>query len=187
MSRLGLQVIHQFRQFFGSKSQRRFSKAALQINAIRAWESEYEKLSEEEIRSTSQKLRGRARGGENLDKLLPEAFALACVAAKRTVNMRPYDVQLAGGIVMHYGALAELATGEGKTLTASLPTYLNALTSKGVHVATVNDYLAKRDYELNLPIFNLLGVTAGVLQMKMPDDKRYTAYRQDITYGMASE
>lgn len=187
MSRLGLNAVHQFRQFFASKAKRRLSKAALQIDAIRHWEGVYEKLSEAEIKSTSQKLRGRARGGENLDKMIPEAFGLACIAAKRTVNMRPFDVQLAGGIVMHYGALAELATGEGKTLTASLPTYLNALTGKGVHVATVNDYLAKRDYDLNEPIFNLLGITGGVLQMKMPEDKRYAAYRQDITYGMASE
>lgn len=187
MSRLGSNVVHQFRQFFGTKSQRRFAKAALQINAIRYWESVYENLSEPEIKSTSQKLRGRARGGESLDKMIPEAFGLVCVAAKRSVNMRPFDVQLAGGMVLHFGALAELATGEGKTLTASLPTYLNALTGKGVHVATVNDYLAKRDYDLNLPIFDLLGVSGGVLQMKMPDDKRYTAYRQDITYGMASE
>ncbi len=187
MSRLGLSIVHQLQQFFGTKAKRRFSKAALQIAHIRHWEDSFKDLSEADIKSTSMKLRGRARGGESLDKLLPEAFGLACVAARRAVNMRPYDVQLAGGMIMHYGALAELATGEGKTLTASLPTYLNALTGKGVHVATVNDYLAKRDYDLNEPIFNLLGVTGGVLQMKMPDDKRYAAYRQDITYGMASE
>jgi preprotein translocase subunit SecA len=187
MSRLGLSVVHQIQQFFGTKAKRRFSKAALQIAHIRHWEETFKDLNEADIKSTSMKLRGRARGGENLDKLLPEAFGLACVAARRAVNMRPYDVQLAGGMIMHYGALAELATGEGKTLTASLPTYLNALTGKGVHVATVNDYLAKRDYDLNEPIFKMLGVTGGVLQMKMPDDKRYAAYRQDITYGMASE
>ena len=187
MSRLGLSIVHRFRQYFGTKSKRRLSKAALQIDAIRHWESVYEKLSEAEIKSISQKLRGRARGGESLDNMVPEAFGLVCVASKRSVNMRPFDVQLAGGLVLHYGALAELATGEGKTLTASLPSYLNALTGKGVHVATVNDYLAKRDYELNSPIFDLLGVSGGVLQMKMPDDKRYQAYRQDITYGMASE
>lgn len=187
MSRLGLSIVHRFRQYFGTRAKRRLAKAALQIDAIRHWENIYDKLNEAEIKATSQKLRGRARGGESFDLLVPEAFGLVCVAAKRTVNMRPYDVQLAGGLVLHYGALAELATGEGKTLTASLPTYLNALTGKGVHVATVNDYLAKRDYELNSPIFDLLGVTGGVLQMKMPDDKRYQAYRQDITYGMASE
>ncbi len=187
MSRLGLSIVHRFRQYFGTKSKRRLSKAALQIDAIRHWESVYEKLSEAEIKSISQKLRGRARGGESLDNMVPEAFGLVCVATRRAVNMRPFDVQLAGGLVLHYGALAELATGEGKTLTASLPTFLNALTGKGVHVATVNDYLAKRDYELNSPIFELLGVSGGVLQMKMPDDKRYQAYRQDITYGMASE
>jgi len=187
MARLGPPVVQQFRRLFGSKAERRLAWAALQLDAIRHWEKTFDGLSDPEVRQMSQKLRGRARGGEKLDRILPEAFGLACVAAKRTVNMRPFDVQLAGGVVIHYGALAELATGEGKTLTASLPTYLNSLTGKGVHVATVNDYLAKRDAELNRPIFELLGVTSDYLQMKMADDRRFKAYRLDITFGMASE
>src|SRR5205823_6794471 len=154
---------------------------------IRYWENEYSRLSDGEIKQRGLQFRGRARGGESLDKLLPEAFGLVCVAAKRTVKMRPFDVQLAGGVVLHHGALAELATGEGKTLTASMPTFLNALTGKGVHVATVNDYLARRDAELNTPIFDMLGITCAYLQMKMEDDRRFKAYRLDITYGMASE
>jgi preprotein translocase subunit SecA len=187
MSRLGPAVVQQFRRLFGSKAERRLARAALQVDAVRYWEGEFDKLSDAEIKQHSQKLRGRARGGEKLDNILAEAFGLGCVSAKRTVQMRPFDVQLAGGVVIHHGALAELVTGEGKTLTASLPTYLNALTGKGVHVATVNDYLARRDAELNKPIFDLLGVSCDYLQMKMPDDRRYKAYRLDITYGMASE
>jgi len=139
MSRLGPGVVHQFRRLFGSKPERRLARASLQVDAIRYWEGEYDKLSDAELKQISQRLRGRARGRESLDRMVPEAFGLVCVAAKRTVNMRPFDVQLAGGIVLHHGALAELATGEGKTLTASMPTFLNALTGKGVHVATVND------------------------------------------------
>jgi preprotein translocase subunit SecA len=132
-------------------------------------------------------LRGRARGGETLERLIPEAFGLVCVAAKRTVKLRPFDVQLAGGVILHHGAIAELATGEGKTLVASLPVFLNALAGKGVHVTTVNDYLAARDAEWMGPIYTTLGLTVGVLQMQMPDANRSQAYRSDITYGTASE
>src|SRR5439155_24890656 len=107
--------------------------------------------------------------------------------ALRTLKMRPFDVQLAAAVVLHRGALAELATGEGKTLTASLPAFLNALPGKGVHVTTVNDYLAKRDAEWNAPIFQALGLAVGVLQQQMPDQDRHAAYRRDITYGTASE
>jgi preprotein translocase subunit SecA len=135
----------------------------------------------------SLRLRGRARGGESLDRLLPEAFGLVCVASKRHLGLRPFDVQLAAGVVMHQGALAELATGEGKTLCATLPAYLNALVGKGVHVTTVNDYLARRDAELMGPIYNALGLTVGVIQMQMPDQERHPLYRCDITYGTASE
>src|SRR5262249_52086058 len=131
--------------------------------------------------------RGRARGGESLDGLLPEAFGACCVAAQRTIKLRPFDVQLAGGVVLHHGGLAELATGEGKTLCATMPAYLNALTGKGVHVTTVNDYLARRDAEWVGPIYQALGLTVGVLQMQMPEPDRHKAYRCDITYGVASE
>ncbi|HEY7309413.1 MAG TPA: preprotein translocase subunit SecA, partial [Gemmataceae bacterium] len=171
----------------GSPWQRRLARAALYVPRIRSWEAQYDRLSDEEVRTTSLRLRGRARGGESLDGLLPEAFGLVCVASKRHLGMRPFDVQLAAGVVMHQGALAELATGEGKTLCATLPAFLNALEGKGVHVTTVNDYLAKRDAETMGPIYTALGLSVGVIQMSMPDQERHPLYRCDITYGTASE
>ncbi|MCS7047440.1 MAG: preprotein translocase subunit SecA, partial [Gemmataceae bacterium] len=173
--------------WFGTPSQRRLARGALQIDRIRYWESEFAKLSDTEILLRGQQLRGRARGGESLDALLPECFGLTCVAAQRTINLRPYDVQLVAGVILHQGGLAEVATGEGKTLVATLPAALNALLGKGVHVTTVNDYLAQRDAEYTGSIYNALGLSVGVLQMKMNDDDRAAAYRADITYGTASE
>ena len=187
MSRLGTRIGNHFYRFFGSPGERRLARAALYVDPIRQWEERFRDLNDEEIRQRSMRLKGRARGGESLDRLLPEAFGLLCVAAQRAVGMRPFDVQLAAGVVMHQGGLAELATGEGKTLTATLPLYLNALTGKGVHLATVNDYLARRDAEWMGPIYQRLGLTVMALQMKMPDDQRRKAYRCDITYGVASE
>jgi preprotein translocase subunit SecA len=167
--------------------QRRLAYAALQVPKCRHWEAEFERLSDPELKTTGLRLRGRARGGESLDLLLPEAFGLVCVASRRFLGMRPFDVQLAAGVIMHQGALAELATGEGKTLVASLPTFLNALFGKGVHVTTVNDYLARRDAEWMAPIYQSLGLTVGTLQQQMGDQDRAAAYRCDITYGTASE
>jgi preprotein translocase subunit SecA len=185
--RLGSRWWNWCKFLLGTPAQRRLARAALYLNKIRHWEAEFGKLSDAELRQIGMRLRGRARGGESLDKLLPEAFGAVCVAAQRTLKMRPFDVQLGAGVVLHRGALAELATGEGKTLCASLPTYLNALPGKGVHVTTVNDYLARRDAEWMSPIYQLLGLTVGVLQQQMPDDERHAAYRCDITYGTASE
>src|SRR5262249_2631896 len=122
-----------------------------------------------------------------LDRLLPEMFGAVCVAAKRQTGMRPFDVQLAAGAILHEGGLAELVTGEGKTLCASLPVSLNALAGMGVHVTTVNDYLARRDAELMGPIYRALGLTVGCIQMQMGEQDRTAAYRCDITYGTASE
>src|SRR5207237_2890933 len=122
-------------------------------------------------------LRGRARGGESLDKMLPEVFGLICVAAWRAVRLRPYDVQLAAGVVIHRGALAEVATGEGKTLVATLPAALNALEGKGVHVTTVNDYLARRDAEWTGSIYTAVGLSVGVIQQQISDQDRSKAYR----------
>src|SRR5262249_19101354 len=150
--RLGPRWLNYIRALFGPPSQRRLARAALYINRVRYWENEFGKLSDNELRQTGLRLRGRARGGENLDNLLAEAYGAVCVAALRTLKMRPFDVQVAAAVILHRGALAELATGEGKTLTASLPAFLNALPGKGVHVTTVNDYLAKRDAEWNAPI-----------------------------------
>jgi len=186
-NRLGPAWYNHLLSLVGLPWQRRLAWAALQIPRIREWEKKAQQLSNEELRLAGLRLRGRARGGESLDKLLPEAFGLVCVAAQRFVQMRPYDVQLAAGIVMHKGALAELATGEGKTLCASMPVFLNALVGKGVHVTTVNDYLARRDAELLGPVYRGLGLTVGALQQQMGEQERQKAYRCDITYGTASE
>jgi len=185
--RLGRRWRNWLRALLGRPSQRRLARAALRIDGIRHWEKEYSRLSDAELRQAGQQLRGRARGGESLERLLPPVFGAVCVAATRRLGLCPFDVQLAGGVVMHHGALAELATGEGKTLTAALPASLNALAGKGVHVTTVNDYLARRDADWIGPIYEALGLSVGVLQMKLPDPDRARAYRCDITYGMASE
>src|SRR5437763_11461111 len=185
--RMGPRWLNHVKALCGTPSQRRLARAALYVDRTRHWENEFSRLNDAELRQRGLQLRGRARGGESLDRLLPEAFGLVCVAAVRTVRLRPFDVQLAGGVVLHYGALAELATGEGKTLVAAMPTFLNALTGKGVHVTTVNDYLAGRDAEWMGPIYTSLGLTVGILQMQMPEPARSQAYRNDITYGTASE
>ncbi len=186
-NRMGGRWRNQLRALFGTPSQRRLARAALQVDRVRYWETELSKLNDAELHKRGLQLRGRARGGEPLDQLLPEAFGAVCVAAVRTVKLRPFDVQIAGGVVLHQGGLAELATGEGKTLVATMPAFLNALTGKGVHVTTVNDYLARRDAEWTGSIYQMLGLTVGVLQMQMPEADRSRAYRSDITYGMASE
>jgi preprotein translocase subunit SecA len=186
-NRLGLRWRNGLVALLGAPWQRRLARAALYVPRIRFWEQKFADLSDADLKVTSLRLRGRARGGESLDKLLPEAFGLVCVASQRHLGLRPFDVQLAAGIVMHQGGLAELATGEGKTLCATLPAYLNALEGKGVHVTTVNDYLARRDAETMGPIYNALGLTVGVIQMQMPDQERHPLYRCDITYGTASE
>jgi preprotein translocase subunit SecA len=187
VNRFGSPWANYLKALLGPPSKRRLARAALLIDRIRHWEREFDRLSDAETREAGLRLRGRARGGESLDKLLPEAFGLVCVASVRLLKMRPFDVQLAGGIVMHHGALAELATGEGKTLTACLPTFLNALPGKGVHVTTVNDYLAARDAEWMGPVYRSLGLSVGILQQKMAEQDRSKAYRADITYGTASE
>ncbi|HEV3142606.1 MAG TPA: preprotein translocase subunit SecA [Gemmataceae bacterium] len=185
--RLGPNWWNYLKMWFGWPSKRRLARAALQIDLIRHWEQEFGALSENELRMKATRLRGRARGGESLDKLLPEAFGMVCVASQRALGMRPFDVQLAGGVVLHHGAVAELATGEGKTLTAAAPVFLNALTGRGVHVTTVNDYLAKRDAEWMGPVYTMLGLSVGFLQQKMADVERKEMYRRDITHGTASE
>lgn len=185
--RLGPKWLNRIRLLFGTPAQRRLARAALAIDAIRHWEAELSKLNDRDLLLRAKKLRGRARGGTRLDDLLPEAFGMVCVAAQRTLGLRPYDVQLAAGVVLHHGAVAELATGEGKTLVAAFPAFLNALTGKGVHVTTVNDYLAKRDAEWMAPVYESLGLKVGFLQQRMPDPERKQMYQCDITHGTASE
>ncbi|MBX3398722.1 MAG: preprotein translocase subunit SecA [Gemmataceae bacterium] len=166
---------------------RRLAKAALVIPKIRYWENQFLNFNDDDLRKKSMNLRGRVRGGESIDKLIPEAFALSAIAIRRLFGYQLFDVQLAAGIVMHYGGLVELATGEGKTLSAVSPAYLNSLVSKGVHVTTVNDYLARRDAEEMGPVYRLLGLTVGCIQQKMEDGDRSAQYRCDVTYGTAAE
>ncbi len=158
----------------GGPVQRKLARWSLLLPKIAAYEPELQKLSDQEMRKHSLSLRYRAKAGEPLEKLLPEAFALVREAGFRTLNMRHFDVQMLGGIAMHFRSVAEMQTGEGKTLTATLPLYLNGLTGKGVHLATVNDYLARRDAEWMRPIFESLGLSVGVIEttMKRPERAR---------------
>jgi len=174
-------------KLFGTKNSRelkRMGKVVAQINAL---EPRFTELSDEALRETTVKLKARIGEGASLDALLPEAFAAVRESALRSKGMRHFDVQLIGGITLHEGRIAEMRTGEGKTLVATLPAYLNALTGNGVHVVTVNDYLARRDAEWMRPIYEALGMTVGVVQSQQnPADKR-EAYRTDITYGTNNE
>ncbi|MBU0455385.1 MAG: preprotein translocase subunit SecA [Gammaproteobacteria bacterium] len=172
---------------FGSRNQRvvkRLSKVVKKINAL---EPSFEKLSDEALRAKTDEFRERLSKGETINNLLVEAFAVVREASKRTLKQRHFDVQLVGGIVLHNGKIAEMCTGEGKTLVATLPAYLNALSGKGVHVVTVNDYLAKRDAEWMEPIYQMLGMTVGVNLADMNPESKRAAYAADITYGTNNE
>ena len=171
----------------GPPWKRRLSRAALLVAKVRHFEKQYLDLPDEKLTELSMQLRGKARGKWSLDALLPEAFGLVAVAIRRALGIRPFDVQLAAGAVMHFGGLVELATGEGKTVSAASPAYLNALSGKGVHVTTVNDYLAKRDAEWIGPVYKQLGMSVGVLQQKMDEGDKIAAYKSDVTYGTAAE
>jgi preprotein translocase subunit SecA len=185
--RLGPWPLNVVKALVGLPWQRRLGRAALLVPRIRYWEKQFTQMTDVDLRAASLRLRGRARGGESLDRLLPEAFGICTVATQRTLGLRPFDVQLAAGAVLHHQGIAELATGEGKTLCAIMPSYLNSLLGKGVHVTTVNDYLARRDAEWVRPVHSALGLTVGCLQQQMPEQDRYAAYRCDVTYGTASE
>src|SRR5436190_11627410 len=166
---------------------KQFKAYAKRVERIGAWEPELELLEDDELREHFAALRERADNGESLDDLLPEAFALTREIGRRTMQMRHFDVQLIGGMVLHDGQIAEMRTGEGKTLTGTLAVVLNALPGKGVHVVTVNDYLARRDAEWMSPIYEGLGLTIGVLQNMQPYEEKRAAYAADITYGTNSE
>src|SRR5215216_339331 len=175
------------RSLFGTANDRvvkGFDKPVAKINAL---EPELAKLSDEQLRAKTAEFRDRLAKGETLDDLLVEAFAVVREAAKRTLGQRHFDVQLKGGMVLHEGKIAEMKTGEGKTLVATLPVYLNALAGKGVHVVTVNDYLAKRDAEWMGQIYQFLGLTVGVIVHELDDYQRQEAYLCDVTYGTNNE
>ena len=172
---------------FGSSNERKLKKFETAVAAINALEPEVSALSDEALRARTDEFRKRLADGETLDDLLPEAFATVREAAKRTLGQRHFDVQLVGGMVLHEGRIAEMKTGEGKTLVATLPVYLNALTGKGVHVVTVNDYLASRDAAWMGQIYKFLGLTVGTIEHDMDDDVRKAQYACDVTYGTNNE
>ncbi|ENM5751363.1 preprotein translocase subunit SecA [Vibrio mimicus] len=171
----------------GSRNDRTLRRLRKIVKEINNYEPAFEALSDEELKAKTVEFRQRIEQGENLDQLLPEAFATVREASKRVFGMRHFDVQLIGGMVLHGGQIAEMRTGEGKTLTATLAAYLNALPGKGVHIVTVNDYLAKRDAETNRPLFEFLGMTVGVNIPNMPQPAKKEAYQADMLYGTNNE
>ena len=176
-----------FSKIFGSYSEKEVKRVMPIIQKINSLEEEISKLSDEELKNKTQEFKQRIEKGESLDNILPEAFAVVREASKRVLGMRHFDVQLIGGIILHQGRIAEMKTGEGKTLVATLPVYLNALTGKGVHVITVNDYLAKRDSEWMGKLYKFLGLSVGLVIAGMDSTKKKEAYNCDITYGTNNE
>ncbi len=174
-------------KFVGTHSEREVKRVLPIVDKIESLEPDFEKLSDEELRDKTREFKSRLGGGETLDDILPEAYAVVREAAKRTIGMRHYRVQLIGGVILHQGRITEMRTGEGKTLVSTLPAYLNALEGKGVHIVTVNDYLAKRDAEWMGQVHEFLGLTVGCILNSMDNDERREAYNCDITYATNNE
>ncbi|MCX7243246.1 MAG: preprotein translocase subunit SecA, partial [Polaromonas sp.] len=172
---------------FGSRNDRLLKTYRKTIERINALEGQFEQLSDEQLREKTQNFKDRVSAGESLDDLLAEAFAVVREGSKRVMKMRHFDVQLLGGMALHNGKISEMGTGEGKTLTATLPVYLNALSGKGVHVVTVNDYLASRDARWMGKLYNFLGLSVGINLPQMSREEKQAAYRSDITYGTNNE
>ncbi len=174
-------------KIFGSRNDRLLKTYRKTIERINALEPEYEKLDDDQLRAKTQDFKNRVAAGETLDAILPEVFAVVREGSKRVMKMRHFDVQLLGGMSLHNGKISEMRTGEGKTLTATLPVYLNALTGKGVHVVTVNDYLASRDARWMGKLYNFLGLSVGINLPNMSREEKQAAYNSDITYGTNNE
>ena len=175
------------KKILGDSNEKEVKKLQKTVDIVNSLEPEMERLSDSELRNKTEEFKARLSGGETLDDILPEAFAVVREAARRTVKMRPFDVQVMGGIVLHQGRIAEMKTGEGKTLVATMPVYLNALTGEGVHVVTVNDYLARRDSEWMGEIYKFLGLEVGLIVHGLDFEERKKAYNADITYGTNNE
>ncbi len=175
------------RKVFGTKNDRELKRMGRIVQQVNAFADDMARLSDDELPARTEAFRKRIADGETLDELLPEAFALVREGAERALGLRPYDVQLIGGLTLHEGCIAEMRTGEGKTLVATLPAYLNALTGEGVHIVTVNDYLARRDAEWMGPIYRILGMKVGVIQSNQPGAEKREAYAADVTYGTNNE
>ena len=176
-----------FKKVFGSRNERLVKQMHKTVERINVLEPELEVLSDDELKAKTVLFKERLEAGETLDALLPEAFAVAREASKRVLGMRHYDVQMIGGMVLYQGKITEMRTGEGKTLVATLAAYLNALTGRGVHVITVNDYLATRDSQWMGKLYNFLGLSVGVITSDMPYEEKQAAYAADITYGTNNE
>ncbi|WP_343350884.1 preprotein translocase subunit SecA [Pseudomonas sediminis] len=176
-----------FKKLFGSKNEREVKRLVKAVQSVNVLEEQMIALSDEQLRSKTEEFKGRLAQGETLDKLLPEAFAVAREAGKRVMGMRHFDVQLIGGMALHEGKIAEMRTGEGKTLVGTLAVYLNALSGKGVHVVTVNEYLARRDANWMRPLYEFLGLTVGIVTPFQPPEEKRAAYAADITYGTNNE
>ena len=175
------------RKIFGSSNDRRIKGTRPRVEAINAMENEMQALSDAELAARTEQFRADLANGATLDDLLVPAFATVREASRRVLGMRPFDVQLIGGMVLNDGSIAEMRTGEGKTLVATLPVYLNALAGKGVHVVTVNDYLATRDSEWMGRVYKFLGLTVGVIVHGLSDEERAAAYACDVTYATNNE
>ena len=182
---LGLTKVAQ--KIFGSKNDRKIKATLPLVSAINLLEADYQALSDQQIMEKTSEFKERLSGGETLDQLLPEAFANAREAAFRALGLRAYDTQLIGGIFLHQGNISEMKTGEGKTLVGVFPVYLNALTGRGVHVVTVNDYLASRDADWMGKVYSFLGMTTGIVVPDMEEEAKLAAYASDITYATNNE
>src|SRR5580765_1320146 len=174
-------------QIFGSRNQRLLKQYQKTVYRINALEADIERLPDADLQAKTPEFKQRIASGVRLDDLLPEAFAVCREASRRVLRMRHFDVQLIGGMVLHFGKTAEMRTGEGKTLMATLPAYLNALAGKGVHIVTVNDYLAQRDAEWMGKLYGWLGLSTGINLSQMEHDLKQSAYAADITYGTNNE
>ena len=182
---LGLGTIA--KKVFGTTNDRKVKSTAPIVAKINALEPEYQALSDAGLIEKTEEFKRRVAGGESLDDILPEAFANCREGAHRALGLRAFDVQLMGGIFLHQGNIAEMKTGEGKTLVATFPAYLNALTGRGVHIVTVNDYLARRDAEWMSKVYTALGLSTGVVYPQQPDGEKKEAYASDVTYATNNE
>ena len=176
-----------FKKLFGSRNERLVKVMRKTVAQMNGFEPSLQALTDEQLKAKTDEFRQRLEQGEELNALMPEAFATVREASQRVLGLRHYDVQMIGGMVLHQGKISEMRTGEGKTLMSTLPAYLNALTGKGVHVITVNDYLATRDAEWMGKVFNFLGMSVGVITSEMPYEDKQQAYAADITYGTNNE
>ena len=174
-------------KLFGSKNDREIKRIRKIVDRINSYEEDFSETTNDQLKNKTKEFKQRYVEGDTLDQLLPEAFAAVREAAKRTLGLRHFDVQMIGGIVLHEGRISEMRTGEGKTLMATLPAYLNALTGEGVHIVTVNDYLAGRDAGWMSPIYEYLGMNVGVIASELTPEKKFNAYQADITFGTNNE